>query len=259
MNDRSHIVVAIPARDERDRIAGCLRSVSRSIAEATRRGLVGRAALEITAHRCTDDTAAVAARVLIGLRGRVVEDDASESVGAIRDDAVRRGLVRLGPDPAAAWVLSTDADTIVGVDWVSQILTHKNVFSAGAVVGLAALDRWQGGPDGRRAYDALLKTKMRDDDPHHQHDHVHGANMAIRGDVYLAVGGFPRFGHGEDQQLVDRIAAGGHSVVRTRDISVTTSGRFAGRAADGLADHLCRLDLESGRGDHAATELEQAR
>jgi len=245
MRRRFHAVVAIPARDERVHVARCLRAVRSSVREARRRGLVDRATVELTAHRCTDDTAAVAAQVLMGRLGGVLEDNVSTCVGAVRDGAVRRGLWRLGADPGAVWVLSSDADTTVGSDWVSQILTLANAHDAGAVVGLAALDRWRGGPDGRRAYEAVLETKMRDGKPHHHHDHVYGANLAIRGDVYLAAGGFPRVGHGEDQQLVDRVAAGGALVVRTRDIAVTTSGRFEGRAADGLADHLRRLDHDS--------------
>lgn len=248
MNDRVHVVVAVPARDESDHIAGCLHAVRRSISAARRRGLVDRAALEVTAHKCTDDTASAAAQVLTGRLERVVADNDSAHVGSVRDDAVRRGLTGLGRDPATVWVLSTDADTLVGVGWVSQILSLASTTGAGAVVGLAALDRWRGGLDGRRAYQALLRAKMRDGgEPHNQHDHVYAANLAVRGDLYLTVGGFPRVGHGEDQRLVELLAAAGHNVVRTRDVSVTTSGRFEGRAADGLADRLCRLDSDAGR------------
>ncbi|MBA3232697.1 MAG: hypothetical protein H0T17_01920 [Propionibacteriales bacterium] len=245
MSGPAHVVVAIPARNERDHIAGCLHAVCRSLAEARRRGLVERATVEVAAHRCSDDTGLLAARVLTARLGRVMVDSETEFVGAVRDDAVRRGLRVIGGDHARVWVLSTDADTLVGVDWVSQILTLAKAADVKAVVGLATLDRWQGHPAGRRVYEALLASKMRDDGPSHQHDHVYGANLAVRGDVYLAVGGFPRDGHGEDQLLVNRIAAGGHRIVRTRDVAVTTSGRFVGRAEGGLAAHLRRLDAQA--------------
>ncbi|MEO5709728.1 MAG: hypothetical protein ABIQ59_07890 [Nocardioidaceae bacterium] len=78
------------------------------------------------------------------------------------------------------------------------------------------------------------------------HGHVHGANLAVRADAYLDVGGFPGAVHGEDQALVDALVARGHRLLRTREISVVTSGRLVGRAQDGLADHLRRLEQSSG-------------
>jgi hypothetical protein len=80
----------------------------------------------------------------------------------------------------------------------------------------------------------------------HRHDHVYGANLAVRADAYLDVGGFPQAVHGEDQALVDALAARGHRLLRTRDISVVTSGRLHGRARDGLAAHLLRLEEQTG-------------
>jgi hypothetical protein len=109
------------------------------------------------------------------------------------------------------------------------------------VVGLAPLDAWQGGPAGAASYERLLAAKMRED-PVHQHDHVYGANLAVRADAYLDVGGFSHVRHGEDQALVDALAARGHALLRTRTIAVTTSGRLRGRASGGLADRLARID-----------------
>lgn len=242
MSDRSDIVVAIPARDEQDSIAATLRGIYASVQAAGRRGLVRRLAVEVTAHRCADDTADRARGFLVRRRGQVTVDDVSTSIGAIRDSAVRRGIDRIAGDPGRCWVLSTDADTLVGRDWVTQILRRAEAQQATVVVGTTDLDRWHGSAPGREAYERIVAAGLRDLGPNHQHDHVYGANLAVRADVYLEVGGFPHVVHGEDQLLVDRLAQAGHRLLRTRDVSVTTSGRLVGRAPDGLADLLHDLD-----------------
>jgi hypothetical protein len=256
-----HVVVAVPARDEADGIAATLRSVCASLDEARRRGLVRSTLVEVAAHRCVDLTASRAVEVLRGRRGcRVTRDDDSVTVGEVRDLAVRRALARLArPGPPASghgalrrtWVLSTDADTCVAPGWVRDILAEAARTGAVGVVGLAPLDVWQGGAAGAASYERLLAAKMRED-PVHQHDHVYGANLAVRADAYLDVGGFSHVRHGEDQALVDALAARGHALLRTRAITVTTSGRLRGRAAGGLAERLATIDREARAGDAPA-------
>jgi len=245
------VVVAVPARDEEEGIGASLLSVCASLDEAARRGLVRSSLVEVAAHRCVDVTESLAAEALRGRPGcRVTRDDGSVTVGEVRDRAVRRALARLArsaPAPARVaalrhtWVLSTDADTRVAPGWVGDILVEAARTRAVGVVGLAPLDAWQGGPAGAASYERLLAAKMRED-PVHQHDHVYGANLAVRADAYLDVGGFSHVRHGEDQALVDALAARGHALLRTRTIAVTTSGRLRGRASGGLADRLARID-----------------
>ncbi len=195
------------------------------------------------AHRCTDDTARRARTGLRLVRGAaVVVDDTSSTIGAVRDRGARDGLAHLRSALTSTWVFSTDADTRVPRDWVVRVLSAAAQHEAAAVVGLAALDRFRGTPGALASYNALLAAKMRSDDALHQHDHVYGANLAVRADAYLRAGGFPRIPHGEDQALVDRLVDIGVRVLRTRDIAVSTSGRLDGRAEDGLADLLRRLD-----------------
>ncbi len=172
----------------------------------------------------------------------MVVDDRSATIGQVRDRGARDGLAQLASSPASTWVLSTDADTSVPRDWVARVLTSAAQHEAAAVVGVAGLDRFRGTPAALAAYDQLIAAKMRRGDPLHQHDHVYGANLAVRADAYLGVGGFPHIPHGEDQDLVDRLIAAGARVLRTTDISVSTSGRLDGRANDGLADLLRSLD-----------------
>ncbi|MGN6129846.1 MAG: hypothetical protein ACTHOK_05840, partial [Nocardioidaceae bacterium] len=79
----------------------------------------------------------------------------------------------------------------------------------------------------------------------HQHAHVSGATLAVRADAYLAVGGFPHVAHGEDQRLVDTLAARDLPVLRTRTVTVITSGRLEGRADHGLAALLRALEART--------------
>lgn len=241
----TRVVVVVPARDEEATIGSTLRSVCASLDEARRSGLVDGCAVEVVAHRCVDGTESRARAALRGRPGgRVTRDEESRSVGEVRDRAARRGLDLLASSPAETWVLSTDADSQVSTSWVGDILTEASRTGVLGVVGLAPLDAWQGGRLGAAAYERLIASKMRDDATH-QHDHVYGANLAVRADAYLDVGGFSHVANGEDQALVDSLAERGHPLLRTRSIQVTTSGRMAGRAAGGLAEHLSLLDAET--------------
>ncbi|MGN6408866.1 MAG: glycosyltransferase, partial [Curtobacterium sp.] len=68
--------------------------------------------------------------------------------------------------------------------------------------------------------------------------HVHGANLGVRGDVCLAVGGFDPVPEHEDVRLVERARVLGFDVRATTDLPVVTSGRFEGRTPGGYAEHL---------------------
>ncbi len=252
MSGRAGVVVVVPARDERQGIRTTLRTVHRSLEHARSLGLVGDAVIHVVAHRCLDDTARRASRFLRSRGcGLVTEEMTASTIGEVRDLGARLGLAALPTPALRTWVLSTDADTTVGIDWVSMILAEASRRQVVAVVGTARLDRWRGGATGKAAYDAVLASKLHGRSGDRQHDHVYGANLAVRADAYLDCGGFPHIPHGEDQQLVDRLEAAGHRLLRTRDIEVTTSGRLEGRARGGLAEFLRKLDgsvAEAGAG-----------
>lgn len=238
------VLVAVPARDEEDSVASTLLSVLAALHDATRHGLVRGTHVEVAAHRCRDATLPTALAALDGATSaRVVRDETSETVGEVRHAAVLRGLAALDTVPAETWVFSTDADTLVGTGWVRRALLEADAAGAEAVVGLADLDGWRGPAEARAAYDEVLAAKMRQPLGPHQHDHVYGANLAVRADAYLACGGFPTRLHGEDQALVDRLDLAGRRVLRTGNVRVRTSGRLVGRAEHGLADHLRRIAL----------------
>ena len=249
------VVVAIPARDEQHTVARTVRDVRRALQVARGLTYVRHATIEVVAHRCSDATAVVAvpAERAVGGDGEVDLDETSWCVGQVRDRGVRRALARLGGPLDDTWVLSTDADTRVGAGWVVDVLASARRLDAVAVVGLAPLDRWHGTPEGAAAYARLLAAGLRSPDPAHQHDHVYGANLAVRADAYLGVGGFPAVPHGEDQVLVDRLQRSGYRLLRTAEVTVRTSGRLTARAAGGLADRLAAVE-ESCRTSHPCVE-----
>ena len=243
---RPSIVIGVPARDEAELLPACLDSLDRAVRHARSHGLVAEVAVVVGAHRCLDATATVARTALQRLPAStdVLHEHEAVCVGTVRDRVARRGLALIG-DGRPTWVLSTDADTVVGEDWVEQVLAVAGEHDAACVVGLVGLDAWHGSPAGRRAYRRVLDRKLHGGIPGDEHRHVYGANLAVRADAYLAVGGYPDAMHGEDQQLVDALDAARYPIARTSRTTVTTSGRTHGRAAGGLADLLRRLD--SGR------------
>jgi hypothetical protein len=241
------IVIGVPARDEEELLPACVHSVDRSVRHARSHGLVAEVAVVVGAHRCLDTTATAARTALRRLSAAtdVLREDEAACVGTVRDRVARRGLALVGDGAGPTWLLSTDADTVVGQDWISQVLAVAAEHDSACVAGLVRLDAWQGSPAGMRAYRRVLDRQLPRGASGDDHRHVYGANLAVRADAYLAVGGYPDALHGEDQQLVDALDAAGYPIARTCRTTVTTSGRTHGRAAGGLADLLRRLD--SGR------------
>ena len=75
-------------------------------------------------------------------------------------------------------------------------------------------------------------------DPDGRHSHVHGANLGIRADAYLRVGGWANLATAEDHDLWNRLVMTASSLVSAAALRVTTSGRRTGRAPNGFADAL---------------------
>ncbi len=247
MNERPGVVVAVPAHDEEATIAECLDSLVRALRWARRRRVIAEATIQVVAHRCSDRTWECARDALPDhLAEGVAADDRAVTIGRVRGRAVARGLAALARPSASTWIFSTDADTIVPRRWVVDMLRSASRHDADVVVGLAELDRFRGSRPAQAAYEAILRAGYhRDGSPMNAHDHVYGANLAVRADAYLRVGGFPDVAHGEDRLLVQALVESGARVLRTRDVAVTTSGRLIGRAPDGLAGLLRGLDETS--------------
>jgi len=232
---RWSVGVVIPARDEEQHIERCIESVIAAI-EACKE--LQSSFIVVVADGCVDRTSELARRAL-GSRGVVVEC-AANSPGKARRMGVEAVLAHYSELPSSSlWLANTDADTSVPSDWLYKQLSLA-ADGTSAIAGIVAVDSFAGhGPNGARRFerDYILHADG-------THPHVHGANMGIRGDVYLDVGGWSDLSVGEDHCLWQRVKRRGWPVISSTASVVTTSGRLVGRATGGFADTL-RAKLES--------------
>lgn len=231
--------VAVPARDEAARVGRCVASVLtalRALPPSVERAFC------VVADRCSDGTAHAARRAFGGVPGAwTVGNRAEATVGEVRDLGFARVLAALpGHAPAGVLLLSTDADSVVAPDWA---LGHLRLVRAGAhaVAGMVDLADEALPPLVSARHAALLDRMRRPDG----HGNVYGANLAVRADAHLAVGGFGPVASGEDHDLWRRLRRAGYRCRYAEPPTVRTSARLRGRATGGLADLLRRLDHES--------------
>jgi glycosyltransferase involved in cell wall biosynthesis len=227
------VAVIVPAADEQDRISACLRAIER----ARRRLLdselkVDRVDVFVVLDGCRDNTPAIVARFAATNRVRAVTSTARR-VGAARRRGALRAIASLAP-PERLWLANTDADSTVPGDWLTGMVTAAN---AGAQVVLGTVL-----PDVElpRALRAAWRAQ------HHLHDghpHVHGANLGIRADTYLALGGWRAdLACDEDVDLAQRaVSVADIRILRTAAIPVVTSARMVGQAPDGFSSYLRHL------------------
>lgn len=221
----------------------CLRSVQRAV--TTTRDQLGPDAPSIdvvfVADHCTDTTAAVAARCGVD----VIDHHTGAPIGNVghaRALGVAAGLARTAMAPDLVWLAHTDADSRVPENW---ILDQLELASSGTdlMIGTVRPDFDDLSPGQIALWEATHTVGQ-------PNGHVHGANLGIRADVYLAAGGFlPQTEH-EDVGLVGRALALGARSTATDSCEVITSGRPIGRTPGGYAAYLraqrARIPEESG-------------
>ncbi len=227
----THIIVAVPARNESASIGACLDSIDLAAAST------GLSVVAVVAADSCTDASATLARAHVGrwMTTRVVEGTWRSASGA-RAAAVATGLTAVGAlPPASVWIANTDADCVVPADWLLRQLRHCGDTGV-AVAGIVALDVLTTDPAIVAGFAQLYDI----DGPVHRH--VHGANLGLRADAYAAAGGWrPRAVLGEDHDLWRRLAQAGVARAQPTDIVVTTSSRQHGRLPGGFAGNLRRL------------------
>jgi glycosyltransferase involved in cell wall biosynthesis len=216
--------IVVPAHNEETLLPSCLSALQQAVRSA---GLPVH--VLVVADSCTDGTAE-AARAggagVISIRAR--------SVGAARAAGMAE-LLRLtaATDPAAVWLATTDADTVVPPGWLARQLACADQ-GWDVVLGTVTVTDWsEHPPQVSAAFEARYAFAGR------PHAHVHGANLGIRASAYLAAGGFTPLRTAEDHALVAAAARAGCSVLRASDIPVQTSARRQARAPLGFS-HLLR-------------------
>ncbi len=241
--------VVVPARDEAERIGPCLRAIRASLRASGR----PQAPIVVVADGCRDDTSALAGAALGPADAVVVADLAN--VGAARRVGTAHLLRLLGVDhgrsaASRTWLLGTDADSTVAPDWVAAHLRLARAGAAG-VAGIVRVDSFAEHPP-------VVASRFEGSYRLHadgSHPHVHGANIGVRADAYLDVGGWPRVATAEDHALWRRLRAAGWPTVSSIDPGVTTSGRRGGRAPNGFAGHLLALGEAPGRPSATAARM----
>src|SRR5271154_153746 len=249
-------IVAIPVRDEEERLPACLRAL------ALQRDRLGRSIpptlvrIVVFANNCTDQSASLARKLgrALSLRVRVVEARLPPSSG--HAGAARRAAM----DLAEAWleqgdnrdgvILTTDADSQVAPNWIAENLA---AFEAGAEAVLGRIDL-----DGECKFlpDALHRRGELEDTyerlltelswllaplEHNPWPHpatISGASLGITRSAYCRVGRLPRVPLGEDKALVALLSRQDARIRYCPTVHVTTSGRTNGRAPGGVADTL---------------------
>ena len=258
------VVVAIPARNEAERLPACLEALQQQT-EIDASPLRRTFGVAIFANNCDDDTADVARAFARQARFpmRIVAarlPQARAHAGAARRtvmDMAEAWLAEVWPagEGAKGFLLTTDADSRVGPTWIAR---NCAVAAGGvdAVLGRLTLDAEQvnlpaalharGRLEGK--YEAqLTEIAARLDpeahDPWPRHGVVSGATFGITRAAYLAIGGLPEQPLGEDKALAAALRRQDFRLRSCPDIVVSTSARVAGRAPGGVADTLLARSL----------------
>jgi glycosyltransferase involved in cell wall biosynthesis len=240
------VAVIVPAADEQDRIAACLAAIE----EARCRLLQTTPTIEgvdviVVLDACSDETPAIVGRFAAVGHVRAITSGA-RLVGAARRLGAQQAL-QCGVPADRLWLANTDADSTVPANWLTGMVAAAD---GGAQVVLGTVLPGAGLTATLRA--AWLA-------PHHLregHPHVHGANLGIRADTYLELGGWDGgLASAEDVDLAGRAAAAPDvRILRTAAIPVLTSVRMAGRAPGGFSSYIRHL-----REQHPVTRSPAAR
>lgn len=244
----ARVEVVVPARDEESLLPRCLESLVHAVQQARRVTPTTAFGITVVLDRCEDDTPGVVRRAAerarwLGVRlsaVEVVEERATApagaasppvGVGTARDVGARAALARSaaeGTPPEQVWLACTDADTVVPPWWLAEQVAATE--QADLVLGTVQPDELSDPEVAGSWFAQHVLTEG--------HEHVHGANLGVRGSTYLEVGGFAPLTVGEDEDLAARVRAAGASVRATDRTRVATSARAEGRCTGGFADYL---------------------
>ncbi|WP_313810407.1 glycosyltransferase [Glutamicibacter sp.] len=229
------ILVVIPAHNEEQRIADCLRSVAASTANLHELHPQLQVQVTLLLDSCTDGTERTARNT--GCKGAMLRILAAQfrNVGSSRALGIEYALQSFSDtaDPARLWIACTDADTRVPEHWLSGF---AEAYAAGAEVVTGTVE-----PDRDEVPQQIFANWHREYTLSAGHPHIHGANLGFSAAAYLRAGGFAPLSAGEDVELVQRLRNHGLEVVATDRLHAVTSGRLSGRLKGGFADYLSEL------------------
>lgn len=217
------IAVIVPAHNEEEHIGACLAAVNQASRSPL---LLGESvALIVVTDACTDLTGVIARRM-----GATVIEVNERNVGKARAVGAECALAA-----GARWLAFTDADSVVGCDWLAAQLT----LVCDAVCGTVEVHDWGDYGEQMQRHYQLTYT---DADGHR---HIHGANLGVSASAYCRVGGFQPLSSSEDVALVEALLRSGASVAWSAAPRVVTSSRKTFRAPAGFGATLERIARES--------------
>jgi cellulose synthase/poly-beta-1,6-N-acetylglucosamine synthase-like glycosyltransferase len=242
------MVVAVPVKNEEERIGLCLEALS------LQDGIdFAELAVVLLLNNCTDDTAervrALAPMLPFRLELHAV---------TLPPDRANAGWARkLAMDAAARLVaddgliLTTDADTLAHEDWIAA---NRREIESGhdAVAGYVMADPMElmqlppailerGSLEWEYQQLAAELDARADPEPHDawpRHNQNCGASAAVTAAAYRAIGGLPPRPVGEDRALFEMLRRIDGRIRHSLDVQVVTSARTDGRALGGLADEI---------------------
>lgn len=258
-SDRSYLrktnaVVAIPARNEAERIGRCLAALA---VQRDRLGApitTGNFSVLLLVNNSVDETAEAARRMLPNLPYslEVLETTLpNATAGSARRRAMEEAAARFHGGSGCCVLLTTDADSVVSPSWYANNMRHLESgvdcvagyidAEAPELVSLGSAFLARG-----RLEDTYLRLVAeiyalcdpRPHDPWPNHRVSSGASLAVKLAAYDAVGGMPDKALGEDVAFTTLLDEGGFKVRHALDVSVLTSCRLDGRANGGAADTM---------------------
>ncbi len=239
------VVVAIPARDEAEKVGGCLVALGRQTRPPE--------AVVLLLNNCTDMTEQVAQSIEVPFPVEICSrwlSPCEANAGTARRLAMNRASLVAG---RRGIVMTTDADAIVPPDWVA-LNVQALISGVDVVCGQAEIDPQDAAliPAHLHAYDALereysdlldaIVDRLCPDsaDPRPRHTEASGASLAMTAEVYRQAGGVPHVPNGEDRALINALRQIDARIRHDPTVRVTVSGRFVGRAEGGMADTIRR-------------------
>jgi len=197
-----------------------------AVAPIVARGVVSDVVVACDAS--TDRTFALARRMLN--RGGFALERDYKCVGLARFAAVNAAIDRYSGPLNRCWLANTDADCVVPENWlVDQLVLAQQGIAATA--GIVEVDSFAEHEE--RVCNLFRETYLIHADE--THPHVHGANLGVRADAYLEVGGWSNLETAEDHDLRSRLSLFGYTRRSDARLSVVTSERRVGRAPFGFA------------------------
>lgn len=251
------IIVAIPAKNEAERIGACLAALALQRDGGGKPLPIGTFSVLVYANNCTDDTAERVrqCQALSPHRIEVVCETAplgQGNAGQARRRAMDHAADRLeaaGQRDGA--ILTTDADSCVALDWMAATLRAlaTGVSAVAGYVdgqpselfGLGSAFLHRGRLEDEYLSYAAEIDALCDPRPHNPwptHRVSSGASLAVTLAAYRAIGGLPSIPLGEDIALTRALERHGFKVRHSMDVVVSTSCRFDGRATGGAADTM---------------------